>query len=635
LDAADEDWFGARALSGCLSQRLGAEVPVEQSRPEGHYISLTRTGSVDALPMPDETPGPDSREAYSISIIPAGGEVRGRSSAAVFDGVKTLCQLAEGSGVGAALPEVEVRDWPALAYRGTMVDMSEGPLPTAAEVERQIDFLSRWKENQYYFYSETSIELDGYPLVSQGARFTKDQIRHIVSYARERHIDVVPCLELYGHLHDLFRLEKYSDLADFPHGGEFNPSNPEVTKLLTDWSEQFSQMFPSPFVQIGFDETAEIQKAAEQQGAGTTATQLFVGQLNKVSRLFEQRGKRVMAWADIMVKYPGIVSQLPPRLIAVPWWYDPIRELEYQRWLAPLVEKGVPHIVAPGVNGFTEIVPDFELTFENIDTFLAAGRRSKALGMMNTVWTDDAQLLIRMQWPGMAYGAVAAWQSAPVNRAGFFADYSRLMYPATVAAAVASALERLTEAEAALQKALGQDTMVVMWRDPFTTPVLKRCSEHRSDLHQARLLAEEAQEYLDHVLASAADSTGLESLLLGSRLIDYAGMKFQYAAEFADRWRALGPHPTPGALRNEFVSVIAAQQHGRLVDLMDAATLLRPQYQQAWLAEYTTYRLGEALGRWDLECQHWLRVQTRLENFAESYRQGQPLPELEALMNVD
>ena len=64
------------------------------------------------------------------------------------------------------------------------------------------------------------------------ARFTRQQIREIVAYARERHVDVVPAVEMYGHLHDLFRIEKYSDLADFPHGGEFNPNSPQVQALI-------------------------------------------------------------------------------------------------------------------------------------------------------------------------------------------------------------------------------------------------------------------------------------------------------------------------------------------------------------------------------------------------------------------
>ena len=634
-EAVDEDRFGARILSGCLSRRLGTEVPVVESSAPGPAILLQRTGGVEALPVPDETPGPDSREAYSIHLAGEGGEIRGRSSAGVFYGVETLCQMAEGNGAEAALPEVEIHDWPAMAYRGTMVDMSEGPLATAAEVERQIDFLSRWKANQYYFYSETSIELAGYPLLSQGARFTKDQIRHIVTYARERHIDVVPSLELYGHLHDMFRLEKYSSLADFPHGGEFNPRNPEVIKLLTDWAEQISQLFPSPFMNIGFDETWEIQKAAEKQGGGTTAAQLFVDQLNKVSGLYERRGKRVIAWADIMVKYPGIISQLPPKLIAAPWWYEPSPDPEYKRWLAPLVAKGVPHIVTAGVHGFVEIVPDFDLSFENIDTFLAAGRKSKALGFMNTLWTDSAQNLHRMMWPGMAYGAVAAWQAAPVDRARFFSEYAHQVYTEEVASAVTPAMEKLAQAEVHLQKALGQETMVAIWYDPFAPSALKSSAEHREDLRQARLLAEEAQEYLDKALASGDDATGLGSLLVGSRLLDYAGMRFLYAVEIADRWQALGPHPSRKDLRNEFVSRVASQQHGQLVDLMDILTQLRPEYQKVWLAEYTPYRLDEALARWDAECQHWLRVQTRLEDFAGSYREGQPMPALEVLTKVE
>jgi N-acetyl-beta-hexosaminidase len=43
------------------------------------------------------------------------------------------------------LPVVEIKDWPALAYRGVMVDMSHGALPTEKEVKRQLDFLARWK----------------------------------------------------------------------------------------------------------------------------------------------------------------------------------------------------------------------------------------------------------------------------------------------------------------------------------------------------------------------------------------------------------------------------------------------------------------------------------------------------------
>ena len=68
---------------------------------------------------------------------------------------------------------------------------------------------------------------------------------------------MVPCMELYGHLHDLFRVERYSSLAILPHGTEFDPRKPEVGALLANWIDQLADLFPSPFFHIGMDETHE------------------------------------------------------------------------------------------------------------------------------------------------------------------------------------------------------------------------------------------------------------------------------------------------------------------------------------------------------------------------------------------
>jgi hexosaminidase len=163
---AAEDRFAAQQLSVALSARLGKPVPVVQATAGGKSILLNRTGAVDPLPVGGDRPGPDSREAYYLKVTPEDAEIRGRSSAGLFYGVQTLRQLLEGEGGAAVLPEVTVEDWPSLAYRGTMVDMSHGPLPTEEEVKRQMDFLARWKGNQYYFYTEASIELERYPLLN-------------------------------------------------------------------------------------------------------------------------------------------------------------------------------------------------------------------------------------------------------------------------------------------------------------------------------------------------------------------------------------------------------------------------------------------------------------------------------------
>jgi hexosaminidase len=625
-----EDRFAAQELSKWLGSRAGVDIPIRENKESGPAIVLERTGGVDPLPVPGDRPGPDSREAYELKGTPSGVTIRARSSAGIFYGAETLRQLIEGEGEQAVLPEVDIHDWPSLAYRGTMVDMSHGPLPTVREVERQLDFLARWKANQYYFYSEDSIALKGFALLNPTGRFTQDQVRTIIAYARQRHIDVVPCLELYGHQHDLFRVERYSNLSDLPHGTEFDPRNPQVMKLLAEWINQFADLFPSPFVHIGFDETFQIQMAVKEGGTGSTPTKLFVDQLNNVARLFEQRGKHVMAWADIMVKYPEIVPQLPPGIIAVPWQYDwQPKDPEYQHYLGPLTAEKIPHIIATGVTSWNQIAPDFDTTFENIGTFLAAARKSHAIGLLNTVWTDDGQMLMRMAWPGIAYGAAAPWQSAPMDKATFFSDYAQVMYPAAVASEVTAALDDLRKSESVLQKVLGGETMIALWRDPFDPQILKKSTEGESELRQARLLAEDAQERLDHAISIGGDRSTLESLLFGSRLLDYAGQKFQTAPELEAWWQRLGPtRPGNEVWWNDWESLTTYQDHSRLVDLMDAITELRAEYRSAWMEEYTPYRMASAIGRWNAEYEYWRQMQSRLLTFSESSHEGDKLPPL-------
>ena len=631
-----EDRFAAEQLSSFVAERTGLRLPIQSFRKTskaGPVILLERTGARDPLALPGEKPGQGSREAYDLSVTANGVKIRSRSTAGVFYGIQMLRQLVEGSGSAASLPLVEIHDWPSMALRGTMVDISHGPLPTAKEIERQLDFLARWKANQYYIYTEDSIELKGYPLLDPDGRLTQDEVRQIVAYGRQRHIDVIPNLDLYGHQHDLFRIEQYSELSDEPHGTEFDPRNPKVKPLLTDWVNQLADLFPSPFVSIGFDETFQIEAATHATGAGAAPTALFVKQLTDVASLFQKHGKTVMAYDDIMVKYPQIIPDLPPGLIAVAWYYTS-EDPTYNRWLGPLIAHHIPHVVQPGVMSYDNIAPDYTTTFENIDTFLAAGRRSGALGLVNSVWADDAQLLFRMSLPGFAYGAAAPWQSVPMDRANFFSDYARLMYPATIAPDMASAFSNMSAAEDSLQKAVGNEqTMFALWEDPFFPPTYKRLAAHRKDLNETRLSAERAETALFHADSLGANPATVNSLMIGSELLDYAGEKFQTPLDMSAIWAKFdSTRPSSDRWWNEWESQVTHYDHSYVVDLMDRITNLKPAYKEAWLQEYTPYRLGSALGRWDAEYQYWRGVHEKLRKFNDITHEGETLPPLEEVI---
>jgi hypothetical protein len=110
----------------------------------------------------------------------------------------------------------------------------------------------------------------------------------------------------------------------------------------------------------------------------------------------------------------------------------------------------------------------------------------------------------------------------------------------------------------------------------------------------------------------------------------YAAMKFLYAVKMADFWRKLGPHPKGADVGFLLFAEINAQNHSRIEDLLDTVAELREDYRAAWLEEYTPYRLGTALGKWQPEFEYWWDLQRRLNRFAALFHDGDSFPPFES-----
>jgi hexosaminidase len=380
-----------------------------------------------------------------------------------------------------------------------------------------------------------------------------------------------------------------------------------------------------------------LEKAGSILGGGVDPSQLYLDQLKRTVGLVQQLGKRPMFWADIgegadiFTKYPGLFSQLPKTVIAVPWQYDP--KPDYSAYVAPFAQQHIPEVIATGIWCWNEIAPDFYRTIANIDGFVADGRKYGALGLINTGWTDAGQVLYRATLPAMAFGAAAAWQSQPVDRQKFFSDYAVQTYPAGSAADAASGLEKLSSAQQLFSEIMGspENTIYRFWEDPLTPARLALAETNRDKLRQERLLAEDAQERFQRALAATHDYYSLPSLLLASRMLDYAGMKYLYAAEIADLFQSMGRKPRQSDVELYLFRGASVVIHGRVADLMDAITTLRENYRSAWRAEYTDYRLGTVLGRWDAEYEYWRRLQARGLEIFEGFKDGDTLPSLEEI----
>jgi hexosaminidase len=624
-----EDRFAVGELAGILSKITGASFKIEDVQKNDASIIFERTGSADPLPVAGEKTGPGTRESYKIDVTAGKVKITAKSSAGLFYAVQTLAQLIEGTGDKAFLPEVEIEDWPSLAYRGFMMDMSHAQLPKIEEIKHQIDFLSRWKANQYFFYSEASIELEGFPLLMANARYTKAQVREVIEYAKARHIDLVPNMELYGHLHDLFRLEHYSDLSVIPHGGEFKPGDPGVKPIIESWVKQIAELFPSEFFHIGFDETWLVEQEAKK--VNVAPEELYIKMLKQTTDIVEQQGKHPLVWADMLQKFPSIIPRVSKNTIAVPWHYFPLQEKEYDKLLSPFANANIDMVVQSASVNWAWLVPEYGISFKNTDLLIKAGKKYGAIGFINSGWTDDTQTLMRLGFPDMAYGSIAAWQSQEIDRDNFFTDYAKVQYSPDLAIKVAKAFNSLMKAESLIGNALGS-TDAALWANPFTPENLKQVENSRENLHNGRLAAEDAQIVIREALTFNTDTTSLFAMLVGAKMLDQLSLKYLYALEISELVKQAMENPDKvkslGTIGNE----VTFKYHTRTSDMLDGIIEIKNIFQKAWLEEYTPFRLGVALGKYDQEFQLWLRVQRRLGQIDEYINKKEDYPSLDSFL---
>ena len=584
-----------------------------QKEAKGNLIVLNSEQAGPALPETNEQVGKSSREAYKITVTNNKVHVRTKTDAGLFYALQTLRQLIIDKGNNSYIPVVDITDYPTFAYRGVMIDFSHGGLPTENEIKRQIDFLARWKMNQYYFYNEVSIEMKGYPLINYNACYSQEQIKRIIAYARDRHMDVIPFVNFYSHLHELLRLEKNSDLAIGKYGHDLDPDNPGVQTLLSDWIKQYVDIFPTPFIHVGFDETWETERLTVENPS-IKPKELYLKQLNFVTKAFQNYGKTVMVWTDISKNYPNILSEFPKKLIPVIWEYSD-KPTRFKRWIEPVKKEKMPFFIQSAVDSWGNVYPATDYTFDNIDICLKTSRDEKAIGYITSVWADAVQPLLRNTWLFMAYGSIGAWQNTPVDRNVFINNYCRITYP-EISRQMSNGFKKMAESETYLAKCLGRHTLNKMFTNPFFAYMLKNTNTHIKDFKKARLAAELAQEsFIEALNHKTADSTFIKSMLVNSRMSHFTASRFVWAKTIVDRWNWTNDMRADRKKDHTQYYDINYSAHGLTVDMMDWCTEIKEEYRQAWLSENMPYRMGTVLGRFDSEYLFWRDMYNKISDY--------------------
>ncbi len=612
-----EDRFAAGDLATTLKER-----GIRTGTGKGPVLTLLRAGTTSAAPFKaaaeffrDST---HRAEGYWLAAEKGRITIIGATGAGVFYGVQTLKQLISGRGRTATLRGAVIADWPAMRWRGFHDDLSRGPVPTLEFQKQQLRTFAAYKLNVYSPYFEHTLAYASDPLIAPpGGAMSREDVKALVAYARQLHIEVIPEQEAFGHLHHVLKHETYAPLGETEHGHVLAPGDSATLPLIRRWFLEIDSLFPGKFIHLGADETFELGKGrTRQEVADRGIGPVYLDFLRCIADTLSFTGRRFLFWGDVAMNRPDLVSQLPHDMIAVGWDYW--SKDKFDRYLKPFRDAGMETWVAPGVRNWNQVWPEFGPALANIQGFIRDGQAGGATGVLNTSWDDDGEAIFNETWYGVIFGAAASWQPGESDIARFQHDFGPVFHGDTTGG-IESAEEELIAAHALLQKAdLGSASNGLFWLDPWSDRGRGVTEAIMPIVRELRLHAEQA--LVDVARARAAgpleQADALDALELGARRIDVMGMKYQFAEEIARMYAEAGDSVGTSYAADKLLEI--SQVNGRMQDIRDGYMLTRELYEKAWRAENRPYWIENVLGRYDIEIQKWIN---RADQVSEARRQ--------------
>lgn len=283
---------------------------------------------------------------YHMTIdADSGVRIEGNDAAGVFYGIQTLIQLLPTrAGVLPELPELSITDYPRFTYRGMHLDVARHFFPVDF-IKKYIDYLALHKLNYFHWHLTDDqgwrIEIKCYPELTEtgsrregeilglypgkyqempyGGYYTQDQVRDVIKYAADRHITVVPEIDIPGHcMAVLAAFPHFSTTPDEPKKcaltwGIFNKFNnvlaptPEVFEFLTNVFTEICDLFPGEYIHTGGDE------CAKKWWQESKSTQKFMRKHNledekalqsyfihHVRDIVTSKGKTLIGWEEVL-----------------------------------------------------------------------------------------------------------------------------------------------------------------------------------------------------------------------------------------------------------------------------------------------------------------------------------------------
>ena len=285
----------------------------------------------------DATPELDNPEGYRLITTSESVTVEATADAGLFYGLHTLFQFLED---GKSIPQSTIIDKPRFAYRGVMLDVSRHFFGVDF-VKKQIDAMARYKLNHLHLHLTDAagwrIEIKRYPLLTQkaawrthaswkewwhadrhyveegseqayGGYYTQEQLRDLVAYAQERHITIIPEIEMPSHSEEVLAVYPELSCSHVPYKeSDFCIGNEQTFEFLENVLTEVMDIFPSEYIHIGGDEASKqswskcalCQARMHKEGLdGVDELQSYL--IHRIDTFLTSHGRKLLGWDEIL-----------------------------------------------------------------------------------------------------------------------------------------------------------------------------------------------------------------------------------------------------------------------------------------------------------------------------------------------
>lgn len=283
--------------------------------------------------------GFDSPEAYSMKITPKGITVKALSEAGFFYAMRTLDMMTRNGKVN-EISCCEISDSPRFGYRGLHVDVSRH-FRSVDFLKKQLDAMAAFKMNRMHLHLTDAagwrLQIEAYPRLTEfaawrpqqlwkdwwesdrhyaeegsagayGGYYTKEDMRDLIEYAHERHIEIIPEIEMPGHSEEAIAAYPELGCSGQPYRhGDFCPGNEKTFEFLETVLDEVMEIFPSEYIHIGGDEAGKgswktCPKCQERMRAEGLADvdELQSYLIRRIDSYVSSKGRKIIGWDEIL-----------------------------------------------------------------------------------------------------------------------------------------------------------------------------------------------------------------------------------------------------------------------------------------------------------------------------------------------